>query len=426
MTLDNTFLRIIRYLTIFMFITTSGGNFIVRNIYVFVIILLMLLSLGGKLSKRGAIISIILAIYITVNTFITNTSPIDIREYILCLVRIFGCYVVYSNFTLSSFKNKYVNIMEMLAIMSLFWFLLICIGIRPPFTMWGGDHYASLFQTVGFTLATKRNSGIFAEPGLYQIFLNIALLMLVFDKDLDRKKYVRKVIIFSITIISTLSSMGILIYLLVIVIMYLNQRNIYKWQLNEQLKKKRKFIFILAAILFVVIEYRTHLLEMFITNYKSYSSRHDDTLMSIVIALEHPLFGIGLCNNPEGVWMDHFGVLGEYELYHRWEDLARSNGLGNCLFMGGIPFTLLFVVKAVKYFKYLIGCNGRLNNIIIALIVILMFMEEPYMMTPFFMLSFWGLRRLELYSNHKIFGQVTRSIRGKSFLELKNKHIFSA
>lgn len=396
MTLDNSFSKIIKYLTIFMFITTSGGNFIVRNIYVFAIVLLTLLLLNGKFSKRGAIISISLVVYITLNSFITNISPIDIKEYILCLVRIFGCYVIYSNYTLPSFRKIYVNIMEILAIMSLFWFFLICIGVRPPFTMWGGDHYASIFQTVGFKLTTKRNSGIFAEPGLYQIFLNMALLLCVFDEGLDRKNYFKKVVIFSVTIFSTLSSMGVIIYFLIVVIMHLNQKSIIKWLFNEQLykklKKTRKYVFLLFVILFICIECRTHFFTMFIVGSKSYISRHDDTLMALVIAKEHPLFGTGLCNNPEGVWKDHFGVLGEYELYHRWEDLAMSNGLGNCLFMGGIPFTILFIVKAVKYFNRLIGCNGRLIKIIIATIILLIFMEEPYMMTPFFMQSFWGLK----------------------------------
>ena len=68
----------------------------------------------------------------------------------------------------------------------------------------------SFYHCWGYGIGTTRNAGMFWEPGAFQCYINLALVILFFDKNKEEyngKKF--KLIIFIITLLTTQSTTGI-------------------------------------------------------------------------------------------------------------------------------------------------------------------------------------------------------------------------
>ena len=68
-----------------------------------------------------------------------------------------------------------------------------------------------------------------------------------------------------------------------------------------------------------------------------------------------------------------------------WGDLANSNGLGSCFFKAGIPFTIYYLVNIFRTFYY--QCRNTFRfSLVLMIVVLLFFTNEPIMMTPFWLI----------------------------------------
>lgn len=373
----------IEYAAILMLVLASGGNFWVRSIYVFAVVCLLLLGTRRNMMFANIRILVLLLLFVIFNTCIVNTSPTIASEVVVLVIRLVGCAIIASNICVEDFKNKYYNIMTILCTVSLFWFALILIGINPPLLKENNGVFASIFHTVGFTLDTKRNAGVFSEPGLFQIFINIAVVFMIFDNNISLKVFKRRLLLYTITLLTAFSAMGYICYAINLILCIK-----YRGELVGGIAKSRKIrsIFIALLILFGAgIEVFTHFFSNFITTWNSYSSRHDDTLMGLMIAKKYFLYGVGIANDVSAIWQSYFGSLGKLELYHNPIDLSRSNGFVNSLFTAGVPFTLIYLFLIVRHSKIIILINDKFDMVMIAILFILFFFGEPYMYTPFFL-----------------------------------------
>lgn len=385
--------RVIETLAVLSVILNSGGNSIVRSIFLLVITALLLLITHKKFKRIDLRISILFILYFTLNSLIFNSSTFIAQDFFVLVARVLCCSIIASNIDSKRFYSIYIRIIVVLCCMSLFWFALLCVDIYPPFLKRELGVYSSVFQTVGFKLSSRRNCGIFSEPGLFQMHINLAFIILCYFKELAIKKKSLVIMLFVVTVLTTKSAMGYLCLLI---------SSISFFMTNDKMRtvfgdrSKRNIFIVLLGICAIVLELNLHTIQNFIISWESYSSRHDDTILGLLIAKDYPVFGIGLANDNDMIWKSYFNVLGSASLYDPngmgyLSDLASSNGLINCIYQGGILFATIYFLSILKSFFYDFKIQRMVERVFIFLFFCFIFCGEPYMLTPIFILiSFYG------------------------------------
>ena len=153
----------------------------------------------------------------------------------------------------------------------------------------------------------SRNSGIFTEPGIYQMVLNLGIFIILFlNKFLDSKKTNGMLVVLILTLCTTQSTTGF-IGLIMIVIFYLFSRTKEKKLFN----KSKMVIAILCLLLVLLIDYNIRGSESIVhiailnklfskgtfslVDNASSAARVGTIFLSIRSILKHP-FGIGYTN----------------------------------------------------------------------------------------------------------------------------------
>ena len=101
-----------------------------------------------------------------------------------------------------------------------------------------------LFTTIPTSAYLLRNQGIFWEPGAYQTFLNFALIFVLF---IDVENIQRKTLILTCAILTTLSTTGYLVALLIFM------AYIIDLLLSKKEANNRKYKYLLLAIISLII-----------------------------------------------------------------------------------------------------------------------------------------------------------------------------
>lgn len=263
-------------------------------------------------------------------------------------------------YDVGNFLRRYINTIMFFTVLSIgFW--LVCNAIpsaaprlfiartNPGFnaTYYGNLFYS--FRSHDFT----RNSGIFSEPGIYQMVLISALFFLLFYSEelgYSAKVIYRRALIIIFAIITTQSTSGY-ISLFVMLLVYFFQRN----DSNNSLIKRIKTTVICGGIivtLFLVYNYiatgNDSVLSSVVINkifdesgkidlnVSTGASRNATLEVSIALISRNP-FGVG------------------YETYNRyvesmnWIGYATGGGLFNTFAILGVPQTIMIYVWYYYY-----------------------------------------------------------------------------
>lgn len=165
-----------KYLCILALLFTSGANMFLRNIVNYVLMIAIVLLIGKgviRIKLKAVIVACILTLYIVVDSVLLNSAVTDYKEIALLIVRILGILIILGNISKDDFKNYYLKIIPFFCVLSLACYSLTLIGVTLPGTMLINGSYSSFYHVVGFNASgiRLRNSGIFTEPGIYQIFM---------------------------------------------------------------------------------------------------------------------------------------------------------------------------------------------------------------------------------------------------------------
>lgn len=150
-----------------------------------------------------------------------------------------------------------------------------------------GAPYATNFLYTQLEDWTVRNTGIFREPGVYQIYLNIALL---FYYNQNRDKIITPIsAVLALAVITTMSSAGIVVALAIIGYQFMQQR-------------KRSFASFLLFAVFAVVLYVLIMASFNQIFYKlmlgteesgSAFARYYSLIVPMRMWLDYPIFGCG-------------------------------------------------------------------------------------------------------------------------------------
>lgn len=271
------------------------------------------------------------------------------------------------------FKKWYINIFFILSIYSIFTTyiaktILIQFNIQEQLENIGiivtnSSGYKFLNLGLGFALFQKdyiRNYGIFTEPSIYQFYLTIATVMILFFKDKrDRKDWI-KLFIFIITMISTFSAatmviLACLFMLYIIKLLYNNRKNI-------------KYVIIISSIcvLSIIMLFSIKSTRNFIsTTYKKITtinessvSRYGSICFTIEKTIKSPIVGNriaeittyeGNITNTTFAISAIYGIITwSYSLYFTYK-LASNNNKNNKIFSIAIMVIIMLSYNSHFY-----------------------------------------------------------------------------
>ena len=227
-----------------------------------------------------------------------------------------------------------------------------------------------------------RNSGIFREPGLFMIYINLAFLFDTFIYK-DRPIPDIRMIIYVLGIISTFSTAGYIIFLLLL-FMYISQHRDIK---RKSLKEK---IMIMLLLMMPLLTSFNDVLFSKINignNQITSISRISSIIIPFAIMGDYPIFGCGTTSFSElyrqyGVQIYHFPISSE----------VSTNTIMNGGAIFGIWFSLAYILLLWLFASR--NVNAKRDRAIVFLSLLMMFSNEVILYSPIpYILLFYGVTK---------------------------------
>ena len=242
-------------------------------------------------------------------SFLFNlTNTFNIHRYFIQIFNIGLSYIILCSLDVQLMKKHFIYIITVFAFLSLITFSIYklnenVLSFFPVVTNSAGFK----FNFTGFSFLqirtesgiTRRNFGIFREPGVYGVFLIFALVILLFDNLKYKYKYFKiiSIIIVLLTIYTTYSTTTIIAAIGVLMTKFFTVK-------CPLAVKILRFILLAACIAFAVVvvffpeelkksEVLFKIFGKFNFKNGSFSSRYFDTISTLCAFLANPLFGVG-------------------------------------------------------------------------------------------------------------------------------------
>jgi hypothetical protein len=380
-----------------MLVSSTGGLLFVfnRNLasLIFVIIIIFGLFLIGKQIKKSVFYSSFLALFVVLALFVINfiyaINPQSLTKY-----SFFGVITFTTILTLVYFNNQvnkegFINslyfVLKLILFHSLFSFILYFI-VKDHLDLLTSEYHDTETYNYLFYYSVKegiiinlfgldfhRNAGIFWEPGILQIYLNILLFLEV--NVFKRNKRLLALII--IGILSTYSTTGLL--LLMIQLIYFLK--------TESKKYIAIFLITLIAIPLYFFSSINFNEKIYGEREFSFQKRLFDLTQPFFIALERPITGIGLDIDQFQEVREEFYItsnlnemFGEVGIEQKLETTSKgsTNSVMYMLAGMGFPTAILFIFMLFKQ-----NIINQKKNLFF-FIVLVSVMSEPLLLRPFF------------------------------------------
>ncbi|MDK0618373.1 hypothetical protein QTH51_10110 [Clostridium perfringens] len=349
------------YITIYFICFTTGGDLIgisnfYKNLGNIMIVILSIYPVFKMITNKKCIKFnfFVLPTIIIISLIINNGIKIDLFSFIVRFYCILSDihYIINKKIDFFEIFNKIVYFFAVTSL--IFYFTIMFLNLPHQSYIYNGiEHrnYFYLFSTnqyidiLGYRLI--RNNSIFWEPGMFQIYLNISLFYQLFFRGKINIKYT---LIFILALITTTSTMGIIILIIMIITKVLLS------------KFKNKYLNLLKMYPIIILVFISMYMLIFLIRYKeissvmSYNTRIMDFEIGFKLFLMKPIYGWGYLN---------------YEIYNFYANtnVGNSNGLISLAFQMGIIGVLVYILLCFWLFKYL---NMKYKNKIYAINFILL------------------------------------------------------
>lgn len=273
---------------------------------------------------------------------------------------------IFDFISVDKFLYCYIKLMRVITIVSTFSFalgpILKNLSFIPTIVNSSGAAFKNLIFAV-VPLSFTRNCGIFWEPGVFSIYLLFALTIVLFSA----KPQIADIVIFSVGLISTLSTTGIACLALLFIAFMLEKKT------KETMHAKNIIIiFLLALIVFVFIS-DTMFSAVFGklgdgVESSSVKSRLLAIPCNLFITGQSPVFGVGI-SSFDKYTASYFAWSG-YDSYR----FFNTNTVLTHFSKFGIIVGLFYTFKLFKAFSSF--SNNNLSKILLCLVAFLMLSGE--------------------------------------------------
>jgi len=354
-------------------------------VFLTALLTLIILKKRTQISKK-ALKTVLSMVYVLLLGIVAHFSDLTI-DYLIVeigfIVLILEMAIVVNYIKKDLYSKIYVNIMTIISIVSLVYFSIsinfphlvnilaerVQVGnttfIISPFYTWGYDSFIY-----------PRNAGPFWEPGAFQGFILVALIMLLFYKD-NIKMYRGKLIILTATILTTQSTTGYILLGLVFMIFWSDILKLFSGKRNALNSLKTMLVFpILSLILiygvFFIINSET-INNKFDDDNISFNARSNDIYNSLVLISEKPLFGYGS---------------GKEKLIRESSAGIENNSVGllTLIYTYGLIFFAVYSYKFKRGLDSIFPFKNKIKRLGIYVIFSILFMAQGLYYLPVFIL----------------------------------------
>lgn len=352
-------------------------------------ILLCLSVICGRLNKvsgKSLMYLFVSVFFILCGCFLRSE---DIKQTAIVIIMLVLAYIYSVCLSAHDFAEKFINIIYFLCVYSLITFFLYklnpSIVERFPIVYNEMDYLA---YNMGFSMIrsySERNQGIFWEPGAFQTFIGIALILELF---LIKRFSKKRIIVYLATVFTTYSTTGY-VSVVVILLVYMIYVMINKVERNFKNVRSLLFLIGLVAVLYLIFtnlstETSKHVFGK-ITAYRndtsrvkkmtSASVRVDAILKPISLFLDNPVFGVGTTG------LNGFASEEGYKM--------NTCTFVNWFAMYGFIVGMIFVGGFYKISKYITG--NRTTALLVLIAFFILTISEDYVRNPSILVFvFWG------------------------------------
>lgn len=334
------------------------------------LILILLLVFRARAIVSGKSVVLLLAMFFLNLVTASLNADLDAVNYMGFFITFVIGFCACNLMEKERFYEIFLNIILFFCVFSLI--LTVVSNMYPAFILkFPVSEYRNFHNVYGlhtflgiYPSQIDRNCGPFREPGVFEIYLNFALMIVMFRHDSDKRK-LTKILLFVITIASTKSSTGI-IAMAAIFAGYI----FYRPQTRNKTHKYLKMIMMVGFVISVAAVLTIPGLLLLKLNpssaaYSSYLTRHTGTLMDLKLWLDAPIFGQGITN---------------YESIYA----GTANSVTKALAIYGLIFTFLEAVLLWRFIKGIITRReGIATRLCVAAAMAAIFYTQDILFFPF-------------------------------------------
>ncbi len=306
-------------------------------------------------------------------------------QWLVLLIRMLITVMIIHLISFERFSNAFIRIMLILSVISWFGLIIIHYNIQSPLPAFTSVHYIEdvqgrilrnfIFFGVDESFpkyGIHKTSGLWWEPGAFQVFVNLALAFSLINNTITGKRY----IIFLITILASLSTTGIVAFSLLSIIYFKKY-----FKIKSSILYSIPLLALIYGVIFVTPEIYAKLTSF------SFMSRYYDVLISIHLFSENIFLGYGYGSQVENARPYAMEII-DPELYP-FIVPAGTDGITMFIAQVGIlGFIFMIPLLYPKYFQHL----DLYIRILISLSLFLIFNTQHFThMLIFIVLIFYGL-----------------------------------
>lgn len=249
---------------------------------------------GALCNKRASKLWLVTVVFYFVNFIIfLNDSP-NISAYFVYVMRMTACMLLCNTLTLAEFKHLFHRAVYFISVISLIAFVIILNTNYKEYIVYMNDlPVLGVFNCKA--IPTRRNSSIFWEPGAYQLFINLALLFHLEEKNFTKKAIISlETILLVVSLITTVSTSGYFAF--AFVVLYGIIKN---W---DSMNKRNKVLAIMpmiavASVAIFMILTSSAVVDKFQVRNMSFIRRQADVYNSLEAIGDSPVYGYGIGTN---------------------------------------------------------------------------------------------------------------------------------
>lgn len=376
-------IRILDYLVILFLIATSGAVISQSNNLLFLTILMALTTLKCIISLRKinkyTLILFLSLIILVFYTALRNQDYSYLDSYLSLTLQLTVALIVCNTIGFKHFISIYFNLIVLLAFFSFPFYLIGIIypnfiSMLPVLVKGDGVEYANaIFHVYPLPIwkdTLLRNNGLFWEPGAYQSFLNLAIIMFLLV--LKSKNTLRRAqLLFLILCVITTGSTTGYFLLIMIFVMYQVDKGINLTKISVT--------FVSIYIIFFTDFFKKYFLDKFNSNtngYRSFTRRNSDWQTDLEVSYNNMFSGNGFKNYYENFSSTLDGSLGGITS-------SSSNSVTQTIALLGLLFVLITLGTLIKFSINV--SSSKIQVVTLFLFFFIVFLSQPLMIRSFWL-----------------------------------------
>ncbi|MFW6015399.1 MAG: hypothetical protein ACOCRK_03115 [bacterium] len=350
-----------------------------------------ILAMGGvvivgfslRTVKKNILIVFIMLFLLGFNMlfYLSEMTLIQVNSVLGNMFLIISAAITSTYISKRQFAFWYIKIIGALCIISLPFFLLANIApdLARTFFLPGYDWQVpvgySMFYTWGWNgQIFPRNAGPFWEPGAFQGFIMVGILLLLFNVDNQRiKKRKMHLIILLFTLITTQSSTGYILFVFILVTQWSKIQRVFG-DINKWIRFLAVFTLSVAS-LYIILR-SGNIIDKFtnVNNTNSAQKRFSDIMGGLSLIYRGGIIGLG-----ETMTRDRYKALVGI-------GTNDSVGLFSMTYTYGISFAIVYIFGLFRGLKKIFVFNKFMDKVVLLIIFIILHLTEGLWWLPVYLI----------------------------------------